>query len=190
MFVERANFDHRCENWRGRVADRPLLKHEITRVRGLYRISIPEDSIRDGDQVVSERGSIISDLRILDVLAKPTKTYSTTLGTNLFVDWDALGSIDHSSGIEFQRLLRECDLLREPQHDTLLDLLDSCANRRAWTSGTTFKEVFRCKLTRKLLPCEFLILNNLSWCHSATSRTPGSGDKTGCSIIRLTVCSF
>jgi hypothetical protein len=168
---------------RGRVPSRPLAKHEMARVRGLYQLKLPEDLLREDDQILSEHESVIPNLTIIEALAKARTTYSSMLDLEVYVYWDTLGSIDRSSAPEYERLLRQCDLLKEPQGGIELQQLDNAAGRRIWTSHIPYSQIFRCKITRKLAPGDFIIMNNLTWCHSASNWTPGSG-------VRRIVASF
>lgn len=162
---------------RGRLGSRQLAPGEISRARGLYEINMPTDILREDDQILEERATAIPDLTVLDVLAKPSQTESRILDRKLYVYWDSMASIDFDSAQEYARLLRQCGLMKEPQGGLELDQLDYCASRRIWRSGVKYAQLFKCKITCKLVPGDLVILNNLTWTHATSNWSPGSGTR-------------
>ncbi|MGI8548598.1 MAG: hypothetical protein ACR2M1_14940 [Gemmatimonadaceae bacterium] len=162
---------------RGRVASRPLAPHEITRVRGMYQLRLPDDMLRDDDQVISETKTPIPGLTVLDVLAKPKKVRSRLLDRDLYAYWDTIESVDADSAREFERLLQRTGLLKEPPADFDRRAMDDAVARRIWRSGVTYDQLFRCKVTRKLAPGELILVNNLTWTHAVSNWTPSSGTR-------------
>jgi hypothetical protein len=153
---------------------KPLTPGEMARVKAQYKLASPPD-IRNDDQVLQERPTQIPGLTIADVLAKPIKTYSRILDRDLFVYWDSVASIDYESLRMFANLLRGCGLLKEPDGGLDVGIMDNAAKRRVWTSGADHASVFRCKAILKLVPGDLIVQNNLTWTHSASNWTPGSG---------------
>jgi len=162
---------------RGKIGSRPLARHEILRARGLYKLNLPADVIREDDQILEERTTEIPGLAIVDVLAKPQKTHSAILDRELYVYWDSVGSIDSDSAAQYELLLRQSGLLKEPNGGLQLHQMDNSADRRIWHSRVNYAHLFRCKITRKLEPGDLIIQNNLTWTHSASNWSPGSGTR-------------
>ena len=162
---------------RGRLGSRQLAPGEISRARGLYEINMPTDILREDDKILEERATAIPDLTVMDVLAKPSQTECRILDRKLYVYWDSIGSIDFDSAQEYARLLRHCGLMKEPQGGLELDQLDCCASRRIWHSGVKYAQLFKCKITYKLVPGDLVIQNNLTWTHATSNWSPGSGTR-------------
>jgi len=55
-------------------------------------------------------------------------------------------------------------------------MADTCG-MQVWNSGVDYSKVFRCKITRKLAPGDLIIQNNLTWVHSSSNWSPGSGTR-------------
>jgi hypothetical protein len=162
---------------RGRLASRQLAPGEISRARGLYQINLPTDILREDDQILEERPTAIPDLTVVRVLTKPIQAESRILDRKLYVYWDSIASIDFDSGQEYARMLRQCGLMKEPQGGLELGQLDNCAKLRIWHSGVKYAQLFKCKITCKLVPGDFVIQNNLTWTHATSNWTPGSGTR-------------
>jgi hypothetical protein len=162
---------------RGRLANRPLARHEIARARGLYQLDLPADVLRRDDRILQELETEIVGLRAVEVLAKPKKTYSHILERPLNVYWDSVASPDFDSASEFAELLKRSNLLREPPRCVERSELDSDSDRRVWHSGLKYTEIFKCKITRKLAPGDLLIQNNLTWAHGVSNWSPGFGTR-------------
>jgi hypothetical protein len=160
---------------RGTVVSRSLSSSEIARVKGLYQVNMPADALRDDDQILEERSTDIPGLTIFNVLAKPKKTYSHILSRDLYVLWDSISSIDSDSANQYANLLRQCGLLKEPPGGLDLQRMDNTCVRHLWQSGVDYSQIFKCKITLRLSPGDFLIQNNLTWAHSVTNWSPGSG---------------
>jgi hypothetical protein len=162
---------------RAKPGSRPLTLHEIAQVKALYQLNMPEDVRREGDQILQEYGTPIPGFTVVDVLTKPEKSYSVILNRKMNVYWDSVGSADFDSASEYERLLRKSGLLREPLGGLNLRQLDSDADRRLRHSGISYPELFKCKVTLRLAPGDFIIQNNLSWTHSAANWSPGTGTR-------------
>jgi hypothetical protein len=162
---------------RGKVASRSLSPSEIARVRGLYQVNMPADALRDDDQILEERSTDIPGLTIFNVLAKPRKTYSRILSRDLYVLWDSISNIDGDSANQYANLLRQCGLLKEPPGGLDLQKMDNTFQRHVWRSGVDYSQIFKCKITLKLSPGDFVLQNNLTWAHSVSNWSPESGTR-------------
>ncbi|MDB4888861.1 MAG: taurine catabolism dioxygenase TauD, TfdA family protein [Gemmatimonadetes bacterium] len=160
---------------RGRIVGRSLAPHEITRARGLYQLRMPGDTLREDDQIISETPTEIPGLTVLDVLAKPSKIRSRLLDRDLYAYWDTVECVDADSAREFERLLSQSGLLKEPPADFDRRMMDDAIARRIWQSGVTYEQIFRCKVTHKLAPGDLVLVNNLTWTHAVANWTPSSG---------------
>jgi hypothetical protein len=161
---------------RGRL-DKSLAQHEIVRARGLYQLNLPADMLKVDDQILREHETKIPGLTVVDVLAKPVKTYSRVLDRNVNVFWSTIDTADFDSASEYARILRESGLLKEPPGGLELNQLDSTAVQRVWHSGVKYTQLFKCKITRKLAAGELIIQNNLTWAHAANNWSPDSGTR-------------
>ncbi len=185
------NINGRGEAWkilrekvkRGKITSGSLAPGEVSRAKGLYQLRLPEDVLQESDRILEEYKSDISGLTILDVLAKPQTILSRILGSETYVYWDSVSSIDFDSAIQFVALLRDCKLLKEPNVDSNIASMDNARERRVWHSGMKYSQLFKRKITHKLSAGELVFHNNLTWAHSVSNWTPGSG-------IRKVVASF
>jgi alpha-ketoglutarate-dependent taurine dioxygenase len=157
---------------------RTLTAREILRIRGRYFLNVPDDVIRDDDQVIREHDTDIPGFTVAEVLAKPEKTYSRVLGSDLYVYWDTVSSNDHDSAREYLDFLERSGLLKSPAGGLDPMQIDSQAHRRVCHSGMTFSQLFRCRITVKLAPGDLIIQNNLTWTHAVSNWSPGSGQRT------------
>jgi hypothetical protein len=160
---------------RGKLTSKSLTSREILRARGLYQLQFPADLLRVDDEIIEVHQTEIEGLTLVEVLAKPQMTYSRILDRKLYVYWDSISNIDFDSALEYERLLRQSGLLKEPTPGLGLIQMDNAADRHIWHSGITFSELFTCKITRKLSSGELLIQNNLTWAHATTNWSPNSG---------------
>jgi hypothetical protein len=161
---------------RGRLLQpRELTERELRRARGQYFLNLPNDLLREDDQVLEEQETKIPGLSVVQALAKIEKAHSRVLDSNLYVYWDTVSSADFDSAVEYLQLLKQCGLLKEPDGGLDLNRLDSQGTRRMFHSGVTFSELFKCKITIKLAPGDLIIQNNFTWTHAANNWSPGSG---------------
>jgi hypothetical protein len=160
---------------RGKLGSRSLSPGERSRARALYRLNLPDDLLQSDDQILEEQKSAIPGLMVVDVLAKPTKVRSRILNRELYAYWDSIASIDSHSANQYECLLRQSALLKNPPDHLRIAHLDSAAPRRIWNSGVNYTEIFKCRITRKLVPGDLIIFNNLTWTHAANNWSPGSG---------------
>ena len=157
------------------LCGRSLSAAEITMARMRYQIAIPDDLLGDRDRVLAERPSPLAGARFYDVLAPVRSLRSRILDADLNVYWDSVASTDSDAADEYCSLLRALGLLRLPAGGLDVAELDNAHDRRLWRSGATYAELFKGMICRKLEPGELIIQNNLTWAHSASNWTPGSG---------------
>lgn len=180
------NVDDSSEAWfslremvtRVKQGPRHLTPREISKLKGMYRLQLPADALQRDDKVLRESPTSILDVALIDVLSKPVKIHSRILERDVFSYWDTVASIDFDSATEFEKLLRDCDLLKEPPGGLTSGQIDNAADRRIWRSGVGYAAIFKCRITRKLAPGDLIIQNNLTWTHAASNWSPGSGTRT------------
>lgn len=151
-----------------------LTPGELMRATGLYRLHSPP-YLSPGERIIRERSSEIQGLKLVDVLANPRRSYSSILGRDLYGYWSSIANVDFDSLHSYASLLKGCNLLKEPEGGLELCRMDSVAEDRVWSSGVDYSKLFRCKITHKLTSGDLIILNNLTWVHSASNWSPGSG---------------
>jgi hypothetical protein len=179
------NTDDTSEAWqslrekltRGRIGPTPLTPQQSLRAKALYRLDLPADLLKDDDRILRENKTAFPGLTVVDVLAKPKRTYSRILDREVCVYWDSIGSVDGDSSPQFKRLLKLSGLLKEPSSNGARVEMDSGAERRVWRSGISYSQLFKCKITHKLAAGDLIIQNNMTWAHSATNWSPGSGTR-------------
>jgi hypothetical protein len=162
---------------RARIGPAGLPKHLSARAKGLYQLQLPNDTLKDGDQILREEETAIPGLTLVEVLAKPQQIYSQILQKNVYAYWDTIESIDADSVSEFEHMLRQAGLMREPVGGLPLRQLDYTADRRIWRSGVRYAELFNFKITYRLQPKDLIVLNNLTWTHAAANWSPNSGTR-------------
>jgi hypothetical protein len=150
---------------------------EIAQARVMHKITIPDDVVSERDQILNEEPTVIPGTRTFKVLAVPRKTRSRILGIDLNVYWDNISSTDFDSALEYLRLVERHGLLRQPSPKLSISELDDTQSRKTWHSGVTYEDLFKATIVRKLAPRELIIQNNLSWTHSCSNWTPGSGKR-------------
>jgi hypothetical protein len=158
---------------RGR-SSRPMAPAEIGQARALFRLNMPEDAIREDDEILVKK-DINEVFSLFDVLARTRKTYSKILDMQCHAYWDSIESIDLDSLKEFSQFLRDNKLLKLPNSHIDDNKLDDSNDRRIRGFGSQYGKLFRCKITRKLAAGDCVIVNNVTWCHSVSNWTPGSG---------------
>ena len=160
---------------RGRLTNGPLPRHGVLRARGLHQLNLPTDMLRSDDEILAEYPSEIPGLIVVDALAKPDQFFCQILGRKVNVYWDTVDTTDFDSAKEYARLLRKWALFKEPPGGVDLHQLDANGPRRVWHSGIEYSQLFKCRITRKLRAGDFIIQNNLTWTHSVSNWSPGSG---------------
>lgn len=177
------NIDPDCNIWgilreqvrRGK-ASRPLAPAEIKQARTMLRLNMPEDALREDDEILVKK-DVNEIFSFFEVLAKPQRTFSKILDRQCYTYWDSIESIDVDSAKEFSRFLRKNGSLKLPENHIDDNKLDDSKDRRIRSFGSQYEKLFKYKITRKLASGDFIILNNLTWCHSVSNWTPGSGSR-------------
>lgn len=162
------------EQLRRGKAQRALTAAEISQIKSMFRLNMPEDTLRQDDEVLAET-PVVPGFTIYDVLAKPQKTWSTLLGQEVYAYWDSIDSINFDSVTEFQQFLQQQQLFKPSPEPMNTQALDADAKQRIRHFGNIYQQLFKCYITHKMKPGEFMIQNNLSWTHAVNHWTPGSG---------------
>lgn len=159
------------------VRTRRLSAAEAARLRAEYLIALPDGALNDEDEIVEELPPLIAGVKRFFALSKLKKTYSSILGRELPVYWDSVASPDVDAGLEYHALLQRLNLLKEPAAGSSLDVLDNTHPRKVYASGVRYKVLFKAMIKHRLSPGDLLIQNNLTWTHSVSNWTPGSGTR-------------
>ena len=173
------NIDSSSPSWvnlrervqRGVLSGDSLTAGEVARVKMQYNLKLPEDMLREGEDVVEEMATALPSLKVVEVLSKPKKTYSKILGQELNVFWSSIENTDVDSAREYEMFLRHEKLFRESASGFSL----ATPWARVWSSGLKYSELFKSSLTYKLRAGEFIVLNNQTWAHAVNNWTPESG---------------
>jgi hypothetical protein len=153
---------------------RPLSPAELNQARGLYGLRSASRVLPD-DRVIRERPTTTPGLTLADVLAPVRRARSSILDRDLHAYWVSIAIMDHDALPFFVSILKQADLLREPVGGMDMRQMDNAAPQRLWASGVDYNDLFRCKVRHKLVAGDLILLNNLTWTHSASNWTPGSG---------------
>ena len=174
------NYDQDSPAWRcmqERVArihpgNRPLTGSEKAILRARF---LAEEFPLPEDQAIEEWSPGIAGIRLLWVLTRLRKSFSSLLQREVYTSWDSVASSDLHAATEGVRLMEHYGLVREPENGPRIDHCDSTYRRTAWRSGVSYDRLYKSLIIRKLEPGELLIQNNLTWAHAASNWTPGSG---------------
>jgi hypothetical protein len=159
------------------LCGRTLSSAETAAAKMMHQINLPESVLNEDDLILDEQPSPIPGTKLYDTLAKIPPTYSRILERNVMVYWDDVASTDFDSVAGFYHLLQSTGLLKLPPNGLPIKDLDSEHLRRVRHSGVDFTTLFHRKITKKLTSGDLIIMNNLSWTHSAVNWTPGSGNR-------------
>jgi alpha-ketoglutarate-dependent taurine dioxygenase len=150
---------------------------EIAAARMMHQIRIPESVLGPDDEILEEQPSPIPGTKLYDTLTRIAPTRSKILGRDVMVYWDNVASTDFDSVAGYCRVLQSSGLLRQPAGGLEIKDMDSEHSRRVWHSGIAYETLFHRKISYKLTPGDFAIINNLTWTHSAANWTPDSGNR-------------
>lgn len=167
----------RVRNRRIDLCGRTLSPAETAAARMMHQITLPESALADDDLILEEQPSPIPGTKFYDALSRIPPTYSRILERDVMVYWDDVASTDLDSVQGFFQLLKSNGLLKLPPGGLPLEDLDSEHPRRVWQSGIAYETLFHRKITYKLVPGDLIVMNNLTWTHSAVNWTPGSGNR-------------
>ena len=183
------NIDPDCGIWGGLreqvkrgKSKTPLSPGDIRKIKAVARLRMPEDTLKVDDEIL-EQSSFSPNFTVFNALTKPTKSHSLLLNREVYVYWDTTESVDCDSALEFNSFLRKRNLLKLPHNNLDVENLDDSTSRRIRHFGSNYEQLFKSTIVHKLQPGEFIIQNNLTWCHSVNNWTPGSG-------IRKVVAAF
>lgn len=160
------------------VGSRQLTPGQASILKMRYKIVVPNDIIGENDTIIRELPSVFGDIKTFEVLTNAKTSFSKILNRPVHSYWDSVASIDSSCAKEYISFLQNMDLLRWPSSGISLSQLDNCASRRIWESGVMFEDLFQGIIHRRLRPGDLILYNNLTWAHSATNWTPGSGTRS------------
>ena len=146
----------------------------MRRATVMYHLESPPD-LRQEDEVVAEFPGAIRGLRLLKALAQPRRTHSQILQRDVFAYWDSVASIDFDCVHAYARTLEGRGLLRASPQGLTLAQMDNAQPRRLRSSGVDHNLLFKRMIRYKLAPGDLILLNNLTWAHSAANWTPESG---------------
>lgn len=160
-------------------------KQQIEQARTFFKVDLLKDHLTEDDQIVSEidlKGMPLfrnlAGMRAWHVLSPVQQVYSHFLNRDLYAYWDSIASHDSSSAAGYYDLLKQLSLLKKPAGGMGLKQLDNADDRRVWSSNVNYCDIFKARLSYKLEAGDLLLLNNISWTHSTSNWTPGSGTRT------------
>lgn len=165
------------------LGNQQLTPMQMASAKMMLQLNLPADLLTPADEIISQRNSPLPGIKLYNVLTSAKKSRSVILDREVYVYWDNMASTDFDSGREFIHLLSGNQLLRTPPEGVVSTALDNAHPRRVWSSNVRYHDLFRSRITRKLLPGELVIQNNLTWAHSTANWTPASG-------IRKVVAAF
>ncbi len=152
-----------------------LSRADIARAKAMFDVAIPDDILRDDDVVLRDRESPIAGVRFFFTLSPLRKAFSRILNRHVYACWGNGLAVDTDSRKEYAKLLQECGLLLDADKAAAARNLDPTRAVNSWASGIRYKDLFKARIVRKLRSRDLVIFNNLTWTHSASNWTPGSG---------------
>ena len=141
----------------------------------MFHVDLEKDLLTDKDEILQKLDTPVPELELYQVLSEVRKAHSRILDRDLFTYWDSVASVDFDSAVEYFNFLAGSNLIRQPAQALNVEQLDNARDRRVWRSGVKYNSLFKQKLVHKLAPGELILMNNLTWAHSANNWTPGSG---------------
>ncbi|HEV2678972.1 MAG TPA: hypothetical protein VGV14_00585 [Rhodanobacter sp.] len=154
-----------------------LSKTEIATLKMRCEVDWPNDIVKDGDEIVYLMDEPVPDVFRYVVLQPAKKNHSRILGADRFVFWDTIANVDRDIAAEFVKALRRVDLFKAPHDIPDGSDLDCSLHRKVWSSGIRLPSIFNRAIFRKLQPGELIVMNNMTWSHSACGWTPGVGHR-------------
>jgi hypothetical protein len=161
---------------RGKITGPPLSAGAMARARGLYQLNLPADVLTDEDEVLSEKPSAIDGLTLVEALARTRPCYSHILQRDVRPYWNNIAGVDLDAGRDFADLLKQSGLLREPPGGLQLTKMDG-DRKHIRHFGVELSRIFDSRITYKLAPDDFIVLNNMTWSHATSNWSPGSGQR-------------
>jgi hypothetical protein len=152
-----------------------LSRAEVAMLKMMYEIDVSTDFIHSDDQIVQLVDEPVEGVFRYGVLSPLSKSHSKILGESHFTCWDTVGSVDLDIAKDFSWAIHKAGLLRAPQGLTDWDNLDSTRTRKLWSSSNRLTSLFNRVIVRRLRRGELIVMNNITWAHSACGWTPGTG---------------
>lgn len=158
-----------------RTARTELTRMEIATLKMTCEVEWPRDMVGEGDDVVYLMDTPVADVARYGVLQPARKSRSRILGADRFVCWDTIGNVDRDIAKEFIKALQQVGMFKAPPGLEDGSVLDCSLHRKVWSSGIRLPSIFNRAIVRKLRQGELVIMNNMTWAHSACGWTPGTG---------------
>lgn len=150
---------------------------ETLQARLKYQIDLENDIIKKNDKILEKIMSPIDGIEAYKVLTSTRKAYCSILKKEVYPYWDSVASTDHASPREFFSYLSNLNILHgSSSHKSITDF-DNVRDRRVYDSQVKFTELFKNCLITKLIPGDFILMNNLTWAHSSNNWSPDSGER-------------
>ncbi|MET3498330.1 hypothetical protein ABIC90_005408 [Variovorax boronicumulans] len=159
------------------LCGRQLGRRDAAMLKIVHGVSLPGDVLAPGSEILEELPAPLPGIRLYNVLAPVRPVRSRLLDRDVRVLWDNVATMDFDCAAEFMRLLQGTGLLRQPPGGADIAALDGAHARHVWRSGVRFDQLFRARITHRLLAGELLLFNNLTWAHSTSNWTPQSGSR-------------
>jgi hypothetical protein len=154
---------------------RELSRAEIATLKMTCEVEWPTDTVKASDEVLYLVDVPVTDVNRYGVLQPARKSHSKILGLERFVCWDTIGNVDRDIAKEFVKALRRAGLFKAPLGTEDGSVLDCSLHRKVWSSGIRLPSIFDRAIMRKLRQGELVVMNNMTWAHSACGWTPGTG---------------
>ena len=179
------NVDENSQAWNGLrqqtfrvdLCGLTLSAADIAMLKAVHLIDLPSAILNSEDEIIKEIDPPIAGIRRFVALSTPKSGYSKILKRDVRACWENVSNPDFSSGEEYLRMLRDLGLLREHADFNDISRLEYTYPSKVYRSGVKYSELFKARIVHKLQPGEMVIQNNLTWTHSATNWTPGSGER-------------
>ncbi|MFT6044424.1 MAG: hypothetical protein ACI9WC_000121 [Arenicella sp.] len=160
---------------KARITKSSVSPVEIAQGKALFEVDIEKDVLHEDDEILEQVEVPVDGIELYNVLSPARKTYSKILDKELYAYWDSVASVDRDSAEEYFRFLTNEKIMHHPATPLTVEQADVVRARRIWNSGVEYQKLFKSQLTIKLSSGDFVLMNNLSWVHSANNWTPSSG---------------
>lgn len=160
---------------KARVTKSSLSSAEIAQAKLMFQLDLEKDIVQEEDEIFQALDSPKDGIELYEVLSPARKTHSKLLDRELYAYWDSVASVDRDSAKQYFQFLTDENMIHHPASPLTVEEVDNVNERRVWSSGVDYRQLFSSKLVIKLSPGEFVLMNNLTWAHSANNWTPGSG---------------
>lgn len=141
----------------------------------MCEVEWPRDMVNKEDEIVHLKDTPVDEVFRYGVLQPARKSHSKILGADRYVCWDTVGNVDRDIAKEFVKALQGAGLFKAPHGVDDWSSLDCSLHRKVWSSGARLPSIFDRVIVRKLRPRELVVMNNMTWAHSACGWTPCTG---------------